>query len=497
MSRASRLWFLQTAYGRALALLSISRDCGGQGAGTVENTKVTGTRGAVFDRIGSTSHRHQLRIALYILLVFADLLAVVAAFELGIFAKYGRFAVTSHMNVVIVTAPIYVLTAFNNGAYSIDVLRKARAGIMRSATALLLAFSSFLFISYYFRAVQAESRGVISIGMLGSFVLLAVFRLVIDRFVRLTIGGNVTTDLVILDDVEFAVPAHCKVVETRAANLRPNMQDPMMLDRLARQLRGVDRVVIACRPDKEREWAMLLKGAGIRGEIISNEIDQVGAIGLDTFVGRSTLVVAVGPLSTRNRMIKRTFDLAFAVPALIVVLPLLLITAAAIKIDSRGPVFFRQDRVGRGNALFKVFKFRSMRVDQSDASGSVSASRTDDRITRVGRVIRATSVDELPQLLNVLLGSMSIVGPRPHALGSLAGQQLFWEVDERYWHRHALKPGITGLAQVRGFRGATHRRDDLTQRLQADLEYILGWSVWRDFGILVSTVRVVVHRNAF
>ena len=127
----------------------------------------------------------------------------------------------------------------------------------------------------------------------------------------------------------------------------------------------------------------------------------------------------------------------------------------------------------------------------------LAAVRTDDRITRVGRVIRATSVDELPQLLNVLLGSMSIVGPRPHALGSLAGQQLFWEVDERYWHRHALKPGITGLAQVRGFRGATHRRDDLTQRLQADLEYILGWSVWRDFGILVSTVRVVVHRNAF
>jgi len=138
-----------------------------------------------------------------------------------------------------------------------------------------------------------------------------------------------------------------------------------------------------------------------------------------------------------------------------------------------------------------------MHTDRGDAAGSVSASRDDDRITRVGRFIRATSVDELPQLLNVLFGSMSIVGPRPHALGSLAGQQLFWEVDERYWHRHALKPGITGLAQVRGFRGATHRRDDLTRRLQADLEYIVGWSVWRDFAILVSTARVVVHKNAF
>jgi lipopolysaccharide/colanic/teichoic acid biosynthesis glycosyltransferase len=187
----------------------------------------------------------------------------------------------------------------------------------------------------------------------------------------------------------------------------------------------------------------------------------------------------------------------FAVPALIVLLPVFVLTAALIKLDSRGPVFFRQQRVGRGNALFEVYKFRSMHTDRGDAAGSVSASRDDDRITRVGRFIRATSVDELPQLLNVLFGSMSIVGPRPHALGSLAGQQLFWEVDERYWHRHALKPGITGLAQVRGFRGATHRRDDLTRRLQADLEYIVGWSVWRDFAILVSTARVVVHKNAF
>ncbi|RYF09251.1 MAG: sugar transferase, partial [Oxalobacteraceae bacterium] len=215
------------------------------------------------------------------------------------------------------------------------------------------------------------------------------------------------------------------------------------------------------------------------------------------FNGRSTLVVAAGPLSARNRMIKRAFDLVVAVPALVFALPLLILVAAAIKADSSGPVFFKQKRVGRGNALFEVFKFRSMRVDASDAVGSVSATRSDDRVTRVGRIIRATSVDELPQLLNVLFGSMSIVGPRPHALGSLAGQQLFWEVDERYWHRHTLKPGITGLAQVRGFRGATHDQNDLTQRLQADLEYILGWSILRDFAIFLSTARVIVHRNAF
>jgi lipopolysaccharide/colanic/teichoic acid biosynthesis glycosyltransferase len=103
----------------------------------------------------------------------------------------------------------------------------------------------------------------------------------------------------------------------------------------------------------------------------------------------------------------------------------------------------------------------------------------------------------LPQIFNILRGEMSFVGPRPHAVGSLAGDQLFWEIDSQYSHRHACKPGLTGLAQVRGFRGATHRREDLINRLQADLEYVNGWSVWRDISILLATVKVVAHRNAF
>jgi lipopolysaccharide/colanic/teichoic acid biosynthesis glycosyltransferase len=115
----------------------------------------------------------------------------------------------------------------------------------------------------------------------------------------------------------------------------------------------------------------------------------------------------------------------------------------------------------------------------------------------VGRFIRATSIDELPQLINVLHGEMSLVGPRPHALGSLAGQELFWDIDSRYWHRHCLKPGITGLAQIRGLRGNTFCREDLARRLQADLEYMSNWSVWNDLAILLRTFFVIVHFNAF
>jgi lipopolysaccharide/colanic/teichoic acid biosynthesis glycosyltransferase len=147
--------------------------------------------------------------------------------------------------------------------------------------------------------------------------------------------------------------------------------------------------------------------------------------------------------------------------------------------------------------LFNLLKFRSMRVAESDSAGAHSTQREDARVTRVGRFIRATSLDELPQLLNVLHGDMSLVGPRPHALGSLAGIELFWDVDRRYWHRHTLKPGITGLAQVRGHRGATLQREDLILRLQSDFEYSERWSLWRDIAILFATVKVIVHRNAF
>ena len=130
-------------------------------------------------------------------------------------------------------------------------------------------------------------------------------------------------------------------------------------------------------------------------------------------------------------------------------------------------------------------------------SGARSTGRHDDRVTRVGRFIRAHSLDELPQLFNVLRGEMSIVGPRPHALGSRAEDKLFWDIDTSYWHRHAVKPGLTGLAQVRGYRGATETVSDLSNRLQADLEYLSGWSLWRDIAIIFATFRVLIHRNAY
>ena len=199
----------------------------------------------------------------------------------------------------------------------------------------------------------------------------------------------------------------------------------------------------------------------------------------------------------RSRLAKRMLDLSLAIVALVLLSPLLTIVAVAIKLEDRGPIFFVQRRVGRGNCFFSIYKFRSMRCSTVGLDGTRSASKADERITRIGRFIRATSIDELPQLVNVVMGDMSLVGPRPHAIGSQAGDKLFWEVDTRYWLRHALKPGLTGLAQVRGLRGATDCEEDLSGRLNADLEYLNGWSLWRDLWILLSTFAVVLHEKAF
>jgi lipopolysaccharide/colanic/teichoic acid biosynthesis glycosyltransferase len=240
-----------------------------------------------------------------------------------------------------------------------------------------------------------------------------------------------------------------------------------------------------------------LKGANVAGEVFDEAVTALSARGACIAGGQGLLQVSVGPLAMRARITKRVFDLAATGVALMLLSPLLVVVAVAIKMEDGGPVFFVQRRVGRGNRFFAIYKFRSMKANRVGLDGSQSAAKDDRRITRVGRLIRSTSIDELPQLFNVFNGDMSLVGPRPHATGSLAGDKLFWEIDARYWERHALKPGLTGLAQVRGYRGATDQEEDLSRRLTADLEYVDRWTLWRDLSIILATFGVLIHDRAF
>jgi exopolysaccharide biosynthesis polyprenyl glycosylphosphotransferase len=168
--------------------------------------------------------------------------------------------------------------------------------------------------------------------------------------------------------------------------------------------------------------------------------------------------------------------------------PLFLVVALAIKLDSPGPVFFRQKRYGFNNHLIGVYKFRSMRHDMRDEKAEKLVTKNDPRVTRLGAFLRKTSIDELPQLINVLLGEMSIVGPRPHALSAKAADRLYEEVVAEYAARHRVKPGITGWAQVMGWRGETDTIEKIQKRVEHDLYYIENWSLGFDLKILVLTV---------
>jgi Undecaprenyl-phosphate glucose phosphotransferase len=207
------------------------------------------------------------------------------------------------------------------------------------------------------------------------------------------------------------------------------------------------------------------------------------------------LDMADRPISDWNLIFKWVFDKAVALTALVLLSPVMIATAIAIKLESKGPVFFMQHRHGFNNELVRIYKFRSMRTDMLDQSASKLVTKDDPRVTKVGKFIRRTSIDELPQLINVLKGELSIVGPRPHALQAKAANQLYYEAVEGYFARHRVKPGITGWAQINGWRGETDTIEKIMQRVNHDLYYIEHWSILLDLYILVLTPISLVAKN--
>ncbi len=186
--------------------------------------------------------------------------------------------------------------------------------------------------------------------------------------------------------------------------------------------------------------------------------------------------------------LKRAIDLAASLSALIVLLPFFAAIALLIRLDSPGPVLFKQTRWGRNCSKIKVYKFRSMRTDLGDATGVAQTVHNDPRVTRIGAILRRTNLDELPQLLNVLKGDMSLVGPRCHAIGMLAAGRLYEELVPEYHYRHVVRPGITGLAQMRGLRGPTDRAAKARARIASDLFYVENFSILLDLRIMIGTL---------
>lgn len=439
----------------------------------------------------------QRRLQCYVIFMVADIVAMSCGFAVASYGYMAHFDLGQALILPQLLLPVYLTIALYNGTYSIDSLQSRHTSVTRSLLALLIAVTVVTFVTFYTRSADHYSRQIFTSGVALTALLLLVERFALRRVVYWRCGNSVINQLVINDGgPEISLPGAFHVSADSFA-LEPTLSDPSALDRLGMIMRNADRVVVSSTPERRAVWSIILKGANVDGEVVDDTVQELSAQGARIAGGRGLLQVSVGPMGIRARLQKRALDVAVAGTALLLLSPLLLAVALAIKLEDGGPVFFVQRRVGRGNRFFPIMKFRSMTVNKVGRDGTQSASKDDKRITRVGKLIRSTSIDELPQLINVLRGDMSLVGPRPHATGSLAGDKLFWEVDPRYWERHALKPGLTGLAQIRGYRGATDCEEDLSLRLHADLEYLRGWSLWRDIWIMLMTVRVLIHEKAF
>jgi len=342
------------------------------------------------------------------------------------------------------------------------------------------------------------------ISFLGLYVLHAVWWLVVRRWRamgRLTptivvVGATANAERLIAAALKNREAAVLGVFDDRADRIPPAIAGVPVLGGTSalldhRIMPYVDRVVIAVPSLAQSRVRELIERLSVLPNEVMLFVDQ-GPAGRQSVLSRIAelpLAAVSGEANDERRaLVKRAQDLIIGTAAMILGMPLMIAVAIAIKLDSPGPIFFRQRRHGFNNEEILVWKFRSMRVECTDAKAVRQVSADDERITRVGRIIRRTSLDELPQLLNVLKGEMSLVGPRPHAVGMRTGPTESAKLVAGYAHRHRLKPGMTGWAAIRGSRGPVETPDKVRKRVALDIEYIERQSLWLDLKIIALTI---------
>ena len=274
-------------------------------------------------------------------------------------------------------------------------------------------------------------------------------------------------------------------------NRTPVLGDLTALERFVRA-GPVDAVIIAVSPEDEDRLLDItakLKTLPVDVRLCAGaaafHLNQPGV----TYFGHLPLLNVIDkPLSGWRMVVKSIEDLAISAFILLLISPLMLAIALAVRIDSPGPIFFRQRRYGFNNQLIEILKFRTMYHDQRDEDAARLTRRGDARVTPVGAFLRKYSLDELPQFINVIRGEMSIVGPRPHALSAKAAGRLYNDAVQDYASRHRVKPGITGWAQINGWRGETETLEQIEKRVEHDLAYIESWSLWLDIKIILLTI---------
>ena len=401
-------------------------------------------------------------------------------------------------------------------AYELGRREGLRLHLARVAVAILLAGGAALLAVAPF--MPAAEAGRVVLAWTG-WTLLALTGLqilwwtTIQRWRR---NGRLTPNIVVVGATEAADRLVAALLRSREANILGVFDD--RLDRAPGDVRGVrvlgdtramlghrimpyvDRIVITVPPHaRERvrqlmgrlrllpnEIVLLVEGGDEAGE--ADDIARLADVPLATISG--------APRDAWRAFGKRVQDLVIGALALVLAAPVMLLVAIAIRLDSPGPVLFRQRRHGFNNEEIVVWKFRSMRHDKADPRAARQVSAGDDRVTRVGRFIRSTSLDELPQLFNVLAGEMSLVGPRPHAVGMRTGDVESARLVAEYAHRHRMKPGMTGWAAIHGSRGPVDTPEAVRRRVALDVAYIERQSVWLDLYIMAMTIPCLLGDRA-
>ena len=352
-------------------------------------------------------------------------------------------------------------------------------------------------------------RAVGLFGVLGPVVLLALHTLwwlLVRRWRR---DGTLTSNIVLVGATSHAEQLVAEALALRDVHVLGIYDDrlarspddvlgvPVLGDTAAlltnhRILPAVDLVVVAIDPSATARVREIVDRLAVLPNECTVLVDQPEASARSAALARlvESPLAPVGRATSPQRRAfhKRVQDLVIGIPALLLLAPVLAVLAVIVRRDSPGPALFRQRRHGFNDEEIVVLKFRTMRVEETDARAERQVTADDDRVTRVGRVLRRTSLDEMPQLVNVIRGEMSLVGPRPHAIGMRTGEVESARLVAEYAHRHRIKPGMTGLAAVRGSRGPMHDADDVRRRVALDVEYIERQSAWLDLQILVVTL---------
>lgn len=403
----------------------------------------------------------------------------------------------------VMLATLFVFINLMRGRYQLTNYLSTRGQIASAFGVWNIAMVAFLVLVFLAKIADQYSRSVILATYLLGIPIIALSRsLIVQWVIANSRSGRITAERVFLIGREETVmsfvarhkPWHAGLALVDVAFLKPNYDGKaaaLTADLAAAvancRTRRTDSVFIAL-PWSEQEtiqacvsaFANLPVAVHLMPEAILERFDKLHLVKAGSL---SSLRLTRQPLSTTEIAAKRAFDIVAAGCGLILILPFLLMIAALIRLDSPGPVLFRQRRYGFNQQAFRIFKFRTM-TTADDGPVIVQARRNDPRITRIGHMLRRWNLDELPQLLNVLAGDMSLVGPRPHAL---AHDVEFECRIANYARRHNVKPGITGWAQVHGMRGETDTDEKMARRVAHDHWYIDNWSFWLDIGILFRT----------